>query len=113
MIDLSDGLAGDAAHLAAASKVALHVDIELLPLEAGLVEWAGPTANAALTAAAGGEDYELLAAMPPGFGSRDASAMQEETGVCLTRIGEVTTGEGVHLRLAGKPVVVSSFDHFT
>lgn len=113
MLDVSDGLGGDAAHLAAASGCALEIEVDLLPLhpavgEAARAERLPPAHFAAL----GGEDYELLAALPPGFGSRDAARISEATGVALTRVGSVQAGAGVRFLLAGAEVRLTGFDHF-
>jgi thiamine-monophosphate kinase len=113
MIDLSDGLGGDAAHLAAASGCALEIDLALVPRHPDVAAAARhepmPPAH---FAALGGEDYELLAAIPPGFGPEEADRIAGETGVPLTRIGRVTAGTGVRLELAGEPVSLKGFDHF-
>jgi thiamine-monophosphate kinase len=113
MIDLSDGLGGDAAHLAAASGVALDISLDGLPVTAAAVNAA---ASVGLPpeqfAATGGEDYELLAALPPGFGPVQAGEFTRETGVPLTRIGTVRPGDGVHFSLEGRALSLSGYDHF-
>ena len=100
MLDVSDGLAGDARHLAAASGVRLTIELERLPVApAAAAEAERLKLAPALFAGQGGEDYELLVALPAGFGVEEAQAFHAATGVALTRIGVVESGSGVRLLL--------------
>lgn len=100
MIDLSDGLGGDAGHIAEASQVGLRIEASALPLEAGVTEVAAAAGrNPIELATAGGEDYELLAALPGELLAAAAAAVQKLGGTSLTRIGEVVAGGGVEIRL--------------
>jgi thiamine-monophosphate kinase len=104
MIDISDGLAADAGQLAAASGIALEIELERIPC------WAGVAPRAA---AASGEEYELLVALPRGFGDRSARAFTRASGLALTAIGRCTAGRGVRLTAAGRTVPApGGFDHF-
>jgi thiamine-monophosphate kinase len=89
MIDVSDGLAGDATHVAVASAALLTIDADDLPIAPGVAALASATdRNALELAVSGGEDYELFAALPP-----DAVAHAREAlaalGIQLTAIGRV------------------------
>jgi thiamine-monophosphate kinase len=103
MIDLSDGLGGDANHLARASGAGLRIDAAALPLADGVID---------LTlAVSGGEDYELLAAIPPERLDAANAAIEKQSGVCLTRVGAVVDGEGVEIKLpGGEPLEPKGFD---
>jgi thiamine-monophosphate kinase len=89
MIDLSDGLATDARHVADRSGVELRVRLEDLPRAAGV---------SAEQAATGGDDYELLVTVPPG--RREAA----EAAAPLTWIGEASAGSGLVVLGPGGPV---------
>jgi thiamine-monophosphate kinase len=104
MIDVSDGLAADAQHLARASGVALELELERIPCWPGV----GPR-----DAVRSGEEYELLVALPRRFAARDAAAFEHAHGLVLTRIGRCATGAGVRLTEGGAIVPApSGFDHF-
>lgn len=113
MIDLSDGLAGDAAHLARASGVGLKIDVSSLPLAEGLAETAAAAGSDPLQlAVAGGEDYELLAALPADALAEASLRMGEAAETTLTPIGTVVTGAGVELRLpGGGRLEAEGYDH--
>lgn len=101
-IDISDGLTGDAAHLAAASGVSIALQLDALPTLAGV---------SPLDALVSGEEYELLVAAP----ALDTAAFHRELGVPLTAIGKVERGEpGVRAWLGGERVALPrGFDHFS
>ena len=104
MVDVSDGLAADVGHLAAASRVEIALALEAVPC------WPGETASAAL---ASGEEFELAVALPPAFGDAEAALFGREVGIPLTRIGECRTGSGVRVQDRGRAVPTpSGFDHF-
>jgi thiamine-monophosphate kinase len=95
MIDLSDGLGGDAGRLAEAGGAGVRIEVGSVPLAAGVAEVAEATGREpAELAIAGGEDYELLVALPAER-IEEARAAVERTGVPLTRVGELVDADVV------------------
>ena len=86
MLDISDGLERDLAHIARRSAVRCTVELERVPLAEG----------ATIEDVGFGEDYELLAALP-------AEAFHV--------IGRCEPGEGVELIHYGVPVELGGWEH--
>jgi len=112
MIDISDGLGGDAVHLSEASGVGLRIDAEALPLAVGVVEVATAAGRDPLElAVSGGEDYELLAALPPSTAAADIDQLSREADAPITIVGEAVDEAGVEIRRPeGPPLDPSGFE---
>lgn len=102
-MDISDGLIQDAGHIASASSVQLVLDAERIQLS---------QADQAVTCLNGGDDYQLLFALPA---ATDITELKRQFKN-LHGIGEVTEGSGVQLKNASETVLQAikqrGFNHF-
>jgi thiamine-monophosphate kinase len=116
MIDISDGLAGDLGHIAEASLVGAVVYADKLSLSDALIALGGLLDRDPLDwALRGGEDYELLIAVPP---AGEAAVLEAigATGLAAATIGEILPpDEGLTLAYPdGRRVALAAeaFRHF-
>jgi len=112
-IDVSDGLAGDLAHILERSHVGARVCYDLVPRAAAFraLGDAGLERDCVLS---GGDDYELLFAAPEGRRA-EVQTLSRELALPLSRIGSVEAGEGKLLVVdaKGQPMKFrGGFDHF-
>jgi thiamine-monophosphate kinase len=99
-MDLSDGLIGDAGKLLAASNRSATIDLDLLPLSDAARAALMADPSCARLVWSGGDDYELLCAIPPA--RWDAFSRQAAmAGVPVTRIGVVSGPAGTIQFLSG------------
>ncbi|MFP4668513.1 MAG: thiamine-phosphate kinase [Desulfobacterales bacterium] len=95
VMDISDGLAGDVVHIAEASGVSIRLDLSSAPVEAELAAYCekyGKSPREVM--AAGGEDYELLFACPPGIFDAVSRKLPGafKVGECMYYQGEPVRG---------------------
>ena len=102
-IDISDGLLGDVAHIAAASGVRIVLDLDRLLTMSGV---------SVTDAARSGEEYELIVAAPPGL---SLTAFEREFHLPLVEIGRVERGApSVSATSHGERVAsTGGFSHFS
>jgi thiamine-monophosphate kinase len=113
-MDLSDGLVKDLGRMCRASGVAARVrerDVPCSPPTRKVIDALEGWRQVGLT---GGDDYEVLAAVPPGKAG-EFIKNAARVGVPVTRIGEVVAGSGVSVLGAdGSPLAIEQpgYDHF-
>jgi thiamine-monophosphate kinase len=117
MIDISDGLAKDLGRLCRESAVGAVLRLEDVPVDPALQEGAASMeVDAVALAMTGGEDFELVATLPPEAVADAAERLFERHGTRLTDIGEIRAAppglfvigaDGVE-----RPLAEEGWDHF-
>ena len=109
MIDLSDGLSVDLAHICAESGVGAEIEAARIPVSEALTRFSRDPLDMALN---GGEDFELLFTVRPArLAAVEALAPKHR----LTRIGRVIPGRKIRLVAVGgrkKLLRPRGFEHF-
>jgi thiamine-monophosphate kinase len=114
-MDVSDGLAGDLAKLCVASGVSADIDAPDIPMSAAAAALLARGTIDLETLVSGGDDYEILCAIP---GNRFAAFAQaaELAGVAVTTIGTVTAAASGPRFLNGEGSEIAlkrlSYSHF-
>ena len=102
MMDVSDGLLLDTLRLVQASGCSALVNLDALPISEAFKVLHDDNLESRLFAATGGDDYALLAALPPPV---DPSTLSLPSGTTITRIGSLEGGEpGIRLMSEGQPI---------
>jgi thiamine-monophosphate kinase len=114
-LDVSDGLAGDLTKLCAASGVSAVIDAPCVPISAAAADLLARGVVGIEALIAGGDDYEVLCAVPDAACAAFAEAARQ-AGVALTSIGTVVAGAGPvrFLDARGRDMVLArlSYSHF-
>lgn len=113
-MDLSDGLADAVRQVAEASGTGARIDASLVPINPAGSKWLAAAGQDPVAAAvAGGDDYELLFAVPGRTRGRLKTVVREARGVPITRIGELTADPAVGLVRDGRlEPLPAGFVHF-
>ncbi len=111
--DVSDGLLADAGHIGEASRLAVHIERDWVPLSSAARRLVKATPALWSNVLGGGDDYELVIAVSP----RKRAALQaaaRAVGVKITQIGRFARGKGVHLTIGGREARVQrkGYVHF-
>jgi thiamine-monophosphate kinase len=113
-MDLSDGLADAVRQIAEASGTGAKIEADRLPIHPGAREvFGGEGQDAVKSALEGGDDYELLFAVPVRFRGRLRAATRLAQGLSITEIGELTAERSlVVLRDGVETPLPAGFVHF-
>ena len=114
LIDLSDGLGAAVTQLAEASGCGARIDADAIPVMAEAREWWNAKGvDPVQVSLAGGEDYELLLAVPARWGGRLRHLRRQVTDPPLTRIGTLTRDRALVLSRRGTETPLpGGFEHF-
>ncbi|MCD6389167.1 MAG: thiamine-phosphate kinase [Desulfobulbaceae bacterium] len=98
MMDVSDGIATDLAHICTASSTGAEIRAEDIPFSESLLQ-AAPTLhlNPLSLALRGGEDYQLIFTSSPEHATSLPRLVRDQTGGEIFSIGRITSGQGVTL----------------
>jgi thiamine-monophosphate kinase len=113
-MDVSDGLAGDLAKLCRVSGVGGEVDVVRIPLSPAARAAVASDPSLITTALSGGDDYEILATVPPGKAGKFRAAARAAR-VPVTEIGRIERGTGTRIFSEDGRVLAfdrASFSHF-
>jgi len=114
-MDISDGLAGDLAKLCRASGVSADIEVSRVPRSAAAEQALARDCNLIEPVLTGGEDYEILCAIPPAAVARFRAAASQ-AGVVVAEIGRIVAGKTPprFLNPEGKPLgfIRTGYSHF-
>jgi len=114
-LDISDGLAGDLSKLCRASGGSTQIDVGRVPLSDAAKAFIAAEPALLERALTGGDDYEILAAVPAGK-AEGFRAGANAAGVAVTEIGRFATGDAAaqFIGADGQPLAFErlSYSHF-
>lgn len=111
MIDISDGLSSDLAHLCEASGAGARIDASRIPIDPNIMQLIKKDVVPVALALNGGEDFELLFTVNPRNLNRVPAELDH---AAVTHIGDVTSQKSVQLVNGSRsaPLKASGFKHF-